>query len=251
MKCLIQLAKVTFFLVPFGWINAQRAATPDVGDLYFSNYELGVQTGNTGTSFYFSFHKQLNYKNEFGFATHLGILKSQNEYQLRRNNGGNNKGYYFGKVNAPAINRWMLSFRHLLFDRKRPNGVSISYFAQGGCNLTYLKPIYLLVNDDQAQDFPAPPEEVRYDPEIHPGHLIVGRSNHYKGWNEGFAQFGWSARGGFHFDFSQKSKMILAVDIGLCLDGYKKSLPLFYYGQNKSTFAGVFIGMSLGSKKLR
>jgi hypothetical protein len=252
MKSFKSFAKVSFFLVLMSPAMAQLPAEDDIDFIYLRSWDIGASISTVGWNVFGSYNKIINPKTSIGTRSSIGILKTQNEVKQAAASNEFGKNYVFGKINAAAIGRQYLIVQKQLVPSKRENGVEISYILGAGPNWTYLKPIYHYISEGAVgHQGELHVEELRYDPLYHSKSNLHGRSSHNLGRKEGVSYLGGSFIAALSFDASAESNRIIAFEMGSTIDQYKNSLPLYYYGENKSTFVSVYLAIRLGIKKLQ
>ena len=253
----ILLAAFLFFLP--AWHYAQSLEKGDenkkVGLLYEKNYSFGFRLNTNGWSIFTSFGKNISAKKERFYQFEFNEIKHHKE-QKRSNDfvvssTYSPKPFVFGKQNNfYALHAYM--GRKLMLGRKaEKSGIEVHLIYQGGISLGFAKPYYIDVvgyNDNGEAIL----EQIKYSEETSERFLnlesILGSSGLSKGINETKIYPGISAKAGLNFDWANYSETIRAIEVGVSLDVYYKSIPIMVIEHNRPYFLYLYLGIQFGKK---
>ena len=133
----------------------------------------------------------------------------------------------------------------ILFKKAKKNGIQVDAVAAGGFNVGIMAP-YFIEYFDRVN---APPQKVRYDPNIHANSNIGG----YAGIIPAFGQSkyipGASLRGGINFEFSPGVTSTTGLEIGFDLNFFIETILLVKDVQPRRFFPSLYILLYFGQRK--
>lgn len=163
------------------------------------------------------------------------------------NNVDNSKKFIYGKLNSVLLFRGGLGYQTTLFRRSDRKSVEIrsSYFLGG--NLSFAKPVYVLVYRKNAADL-SYQESVEYDPNVQTIDSISGRGPIVDGLSELKIYPGAYAKINLSFEFAPMSNKVKAIETGVILDYYPKALPIMAHNTPENFVVTVYVGFVFGKK---
>lgn len=217
--------------------------------LYKDEWSLGLTLHSSGWGGFFrkgkneTITKKRMWEIEFVGMSHPKEVKSVNPYYE------NAKSFVFGKINALGVLRAGYGFHRVLWEKGEVNGVEIRLNYTGGLSLGLAKPVYLIfANYDPKNNSDFVTE--RYDPE-NPHHSldnIVGRAEFLKGFDEIKPYPGLYARVGFTFEYAPYDDDVRALEVGIIVDAYPKTIPIMAYIENKQVYFNLYLSILFGRK---
>lgn len=170
----------------------------------------------------------------------IGERKHSKEISGGGFGGGN---YILGKVNNFYTAKLGYGRRQMLAGKPDPGCVSIHWAYMGGFSAALLKPYYLNVNglgevkyaDSIASYFISPT-------------LIAGKSAFTKGFSEIEFVPGAFGRTGLHFDWAQRRKGLVALEVGVAAEYYSKKILQMVGTDPKSLFLSFYASFHLGKR---
>jgi hypothetical protein len=118
-----------------------------------------------------------------------------------------------------------------------------------GASLAFTKPVYLYVSVPDS--FISPRDQVvaeRYDPDKHSAHSIKGRGPFSKGFDEIGFYPGVYGRAALNFEFGRSYEVIRALEAGVIIDAYSRSIPIMAFSDPSRFFVNFYIAFSFGSR---
>ena len=224
---------VSLFFIPMAFLNAQ-----EVEDIRFEEIDTilnkvilkkemmgGGMLHSNGLGILFrkgynasAFHKNLWELEITGMKSHKEV-KITNYYSTYYNA----KSYIYGKINKIYIVRAGLGRQILLNTKPYWGGVELRFGLYGGLALSFAKPYYLYILD---QENFYTPEPEKYDPEKHFPEIIYGRAPWTYGLDEIKFYPGAYLKGALNFEFGEYNTNIKSLEVGVAVDGYPIPVPI-------------------------
>jgi hypothetical protein len=132
----------------------------------------------------------------------------------------------------------------VMFKARRDNGIEISAKWCLGASLGLVKPVYLRIDH-----FNMPPQDERYDPEIHNLNNITSRSSWFKGLDQAKIRPGVFGKFGVDFNFASMKNGISGGEAGVLLDYYPgPEIEILHNNKNSSFFTALYLQFNIGTK---
>lgn len=192
-----------------------------------------------------------NYIKKNFLEAQLVGMKHPKEIKTINTRFENPKSFIYGKMNTFTILRLAAGQQEILYGKADRTGVEVRLNYAGGLSLGFAKPVYLII------DYPASAEELgyqqeeKYDPNsVHQNSVdnIVGRAPFTRGLDELKPYPGIFAKAALNFEYAPAYEDIRALEVGVALDAYGKSIPIMAYTKNKQVFLTFFITLIYGQK---
>ena len=205
------------------------------GDLYADGHKynrneksFGVVLVSNGFGINYKIGRRLDGRKKMLYEFDGLWFKHPKEIRIKTYDSGNR--FVYGKVNFPINFRFTIGRQKVLYEKKDRNGVTISYFFNGGVSIVLLKPVYYKIISDGLLT------EQKFDiTEIHTHSQIHSRASFFNGFSESTLVPGLSLKLGFDFDFASSDDRIHAIDAGISLDAYIKEIEIMAT-ENKQMF---------------
>lgn len=282
MKKYIRIFPVLIFLISLcKSVSAQETTLNPDSVLYKKAWQAGLRLKSDGFSLNAEIARSKRFKREFiiqvGFSFYLSPKQVKQDSPL----GGGGlfgsdgfKRFVYGKQNNQLNLYAGVGQRFLLAEKARKHGVQIFYKYAGGITLAILKPYMLKIAqlDTSAPNTIVGFEDVQFDKNnLDNGFLypfpyvtndlkfIAGASGFGKGWKLKLVP-GLHIETGIDFDFGKNDRFIKALEVGVMCDFYYKKLPVMVdididgqsiKNSNKFMYPSVFVGLSLGKRKMK
>jgi hypothetical protein len=189
--------------------------------------------------------KRKNYLNKRLLEIDLGTLKHPKEYKITNPYTTGTGTYVFGKLNSVIYLRGGIGFQHEIYKKADLGGVAIRYFYSFGPVLALYKPIYYRVLYPLSlTEFEI--REEKFDITIHQPSDIYSKASFFKGIDETKVLPGLYAKGGFNFEYSKQDKVIHAIEAGVQINAFLKSIPIMASPDNKAVFFSLFVSYRFG-----
>jgi hypothetical protein len=189
--------------------------------------------------------KRKNYLNKRLLEIDLGTLKHPKEYKISNPYFTGTGSYVFGKLNSVIYIRGGIGFQHEIYKKADLGGVAIRYFYSFGPVLALYKPIYYEVLYPISLT-EAEIREEKFDVTIHQPSDIYSKASFFKGIDETKVLPGLYAKGGFNFEYSKQDKVIHAIEAGVQVNAFPKSIPIMASPDNKAVFFSLFVSYRFG-----
>ena len=167
--------------------------------------------------------------------------------------GDNPKPYIFGKVNNFYSLKLSYGFRKMIAGKPEGGTVSVHWMYQGGLALGLEKPYYLDAFAPQDNSGPIVRQTVKYSDANSAYFLnnnyIIGSAGFAQGLGETKLVPGLQARTGLHFDFSQRRKMVLAIDCGIAAEYYTRPIQILASQTDRPYFVSLYAGVQIGGRR--
>ncbi len=222
---------------------SQELADDDIETLMKRDVSVGLHfnTHGWGMGFDYGFQKTYRYKNLVGFV--FSNIRHEKEFKIF-GALSNSKGYYFGKLNSLVCLRPYYGGKLIAFKARRDNGIEISVKWSAGAAIGLVKPVYLRIDH-----FNLPPQDERYDPEIHNLNNITSRSSWFKGLDESKIRPGIFGRLGVDFNFAAMKNGISSGEAGIIADYFPgPAIDILHNNKNSNFYTALYIQFNLGSK---
>ena len=74
----------------------------------------------------------------------------------------------------------------------------------------------------------------------------MGKSSFFKGFDEIKFYPGLYARGGFSFEYSKNDRLTHALEVGISVHAYNKTIPIMATEDNRQIFPAIFVSYRFG-----
>lgn len=225
---------------------AQKPAAEDIGFVYGKEFSGGILFHSAGWGMQLRFASAKTYKHKFTYNLDLLTIKHPKQVKVKNPLYDNAKSYYYGKLNVLMPLRFSIGYRKILYEKKRENGVEISYLGQIGPSLGILKPVYLQII--KPTELGSIVVEEKYDPAQHHEGNIYGRVGFMKGLGESKIYPGLFTKAGLLFEYSGEEDGIRAIEVGAMMDIYTKKTPILANELNKNIHINLYLSFLFGRK---
>ena len=189
--------------------------------------------------------KRKNYLNKRLLEIDLGTLKHPKEYRISNPYTTGTGTFVFGKLNSTYFLRGGIGSQHEIFQKADLGGVAVRYFYTAGPVLAFYKPIYYKVlYPISLTDYEI--REEKFEVSIHDPSDIFSKASFLKGIGETKVLPGLYVKGGFNFEYSKEDKVIHAIEAGVQINAFPKSIPIMANSDNKAVFFSLFVSYRFG-----
>jgi hypothetical protein len=214
--------------------------------------KIMLKNEKTGTAFLTSnglgigyrFGKRINARNQTLYDIDFMNVKHLKEIRLTSSSSYySSRSYVYGKQNNFFELKGNIGKQYEMFRKNDKGGISIRYFYAAGPCLGILKPIYyeIIINIP-----PQPNYTITEKFDITKAQNINGRASFFKGFKELSFVPGLSAKAGFSFEYGREEAMIHAIDVGMGLDIFPKSIPIMATQTHNFYFLNLTAGYRFG-----
>jgi len=192
----------------------------------------------------YRFGKRINARNQTLYDIDFMNVKHPKEVRLTSNyNYYSSRSFIFGKQNNFFQLKASIGKQYEIFRKNDKGGISIRYFYSVGPTLGILKPIYYEIRYYNLYENYTKIE--RFNTSIHQSN-INGKASFFKGFDELAIVPGGSAKFGFNFEYGREDAIINAIEVGLGLDIYPRSIPIMATHPNNFYFLNLSVGYRFG-----
>lgn len=192
----------------------------------------------------YRYGKRINARNQTMYDFDFMNVKHPKELRLTSNyNYYSSRTFIFGKQNNFYELKGSIGKQYVMYRKNDKGGIAIRYFYTLGPTIGVLKPIYYEIHYVTALENYTKIE--KFDVSIHQQN-INGKASFFKGFDELSIVPGASAKLGFNFEFSREDAQIRALEIGVGLDLFPKSIPIMAEQPNNFYFLNLTIGYRFG-----
>ena len=139
----------------------------------------------------------------------------------------------------------LAGWQNELYRKYDKNGISVRLFYAGGISIGFLKPIYYEVYTFSPIGETVDMEYLKFDPSIHQSQ-IGGRGPFFMGFNELKVMPGATVKAGLSFEYSHKDAVVHALEAGVSLTVYPKTMPIMATDYSKFAFFSLSVGYRFG-----
>lgn len=173
-------------------------------------------------------------------------MKHPKEYRITNPYEGA-KSFIYGKLNNVFLLRAGWGYQNVLFGKAEQSGVEVRLGYYGGFDLGITKPIYL---DIRFNDTLKVGVTKQYNPED-PDQIvdnIYGTASFFTGFNKMKAYPGVYGKFAISFEYAGWQQKIAALEAGVVVDFFPKSIPIIAYNPNPNLFFNFYISILWGGK---
>jgi len=208
-----------------------------------SSFAGSLNSNGFGANYRYGFWRnarnQLILDADFAYVKHPKEVKSAISYNYSTHR------YVYGKENLFWELKGMAGWQKEFYRKIDRNGISVRWYYAGGLSMGFLKPIYYKVFTTSSIGEILTEEYLKFDPGIHQ-QVIGGRGPFFMGFNEIKIVPGLTGKTGFSFEYSQKDAIIHALEAGISLTVYPKTIPIMATEKNSFLFFTLTVGYRFG-----
>jgi hypothetical protein len=243
MKRLLSTALT--FLGSAVWLFAQGEIDEQQTVFFRNERSFAVLLNSDGLGISYREAKRKNYLNKSLLEIEFGTLKHPKEYRISNPYTTGTGTFVFGKLNSVFYLRAGIGHQREIYSKADLGGVAVRYFYSGGPVLALYKPIYYRVlYPVTIQEFEI--REEKFEVSIHDPADIYSKASFFKGIDETKVLPGLFAKGGFNFEYSRQDKVIHAIEAGVQINAFPKSIPIMANTDNKAIFFSLFVSYRFG-----
>ena len=160
--------------------------------------------------------------------------------------------FVYGKVNNVYTVKAGVARRKMIAGKPESGTVSVHWVYGGGVGVGLLKPYYIEALTTNATTGRFEQQTIRYSDETKGSFLnetyILGASGFAKGLGEIKAVPGINARTGLHFDFSQRKRTKLAIEVGVNTELYTQRIEIMANQEAKPYVVNIYASIQAGKR---
>jgi hypothetical protein len=244
---MLKTFKISFFLI-LTIISLGVYSQGEIDDqpkVMLKNEKTGfVFLTSNGYGASYRYGKRINARNQTLYDIDFMNVKHPKELRLTSSyNAYSSRSFVYGKKNLFWELKGSIGKQYELYRKNDKGGISIRYYYLGGLTLGILKPIYYEIQY-YSLNYNYVKEE-KFNISIHQSN-INGKASFFKGFDELSLKPGLTAKGGFSFEFGRDDKIIRALDVGIGLDLFPRSIPIMATQTNNFFFINLTAGYRFG-----
>jgi len=212
---------------------------------YRNEKTLAVNLNSNGWGLGYRYGNRINYFEKYIYEFDFSVIKHPKEINSSNASFLSSESFVFGKLNSVFDIRLGYGKQNEIFSKRERKSVAVRYFYSVGPSVAFLKPVYydiLYPINDSVYGI----REEKFNPAIHTSDDINGRASFFKGFDEIKLVPGLFAKTGFNFEFSQKENIIHAIEAGIIIQAYLKSLDIMAVDDNQQFYFTLFISYRIG-----
>ncbi len=241
--------KIVFFITVFSLHNLQAQNTNDI-TFDEATLKVGARIATNGVGFFYRTTQPIKNHKRRLLDFDLSSIKNAKEKDVINPRLANTRPYIYNKINRVYNLRFLGGFQHVLAERNSKNSIGISLFAAVGPSLTFIKPIFLDVQE-QDPNFPAGFINVsrRYNPETLQSTQIIGNSSYFTGINQTKLNLGLSFKSGIEFNWGSFGSDFKSLELGIMVDCLPSNPEFLYNQKNKVFYSGFYLSFAYGKNR--
>ncbi len=208
-----------------------------------SSFAGSLNSTGWGANYRHGFYRDV--KNQFLIDADFSYVKDPKEVKTQVIYNYNTRRYVYGKQNLFWELKGYVGWQKELYRKYDKKGISVRLFYAGGLSLGFLKPIYYEVFTFSPIGEAVEREYLKFDPSIHQSQ-IGGRGPFFTGFNELKVMPGATVKAGLSFEYSSKDAVIHALEAGVSLTVYPKTMPIMATDISKFAFFSLSVGYRFG-----
>ena len=210
--------------------------------LHTNGFRLGFDKGKIKT-----YYKTTYYHFDFGYIRHPKEIRQSLSYQ---SNLDVNTSFVYGKQNSFFVFRGGFGNKRYYSEKAKKKGIAVGVNYEYGATLGMLKPYYLVFSqrvDGQRiifeEKYRSSFEEIFLDET-----KIQGRAGFFKGFDEVKFVPGIHGKGGVHFALGAFDQYVTAIEVGVMIDIFLKSVPIMVVENNNPYFFNLYLTLQIGKR---
>lgn len=210
-------------------------------------FEAGAIVHSSGWGLIFRRGKNTTVSRKKMFEIEAIGMKHPKEYKTISYLSDKPKSFVYGKLNSFLILHGGYSQQFVLFDKTDNINFEIRLNATAGVSIGITKPVYFYVLDNTDNNT-LKVEKFREDNSYQAVEEIYGRAEFTRGLDEIKFHPGIYARVGTTFEYAPLRSGVKAIEAGIMVDAYTKTIPLMAFSKNKQVFFNFYLTFMLGKK---
>jgi hypothetical protein len=232
--------------------DSTRIENDDVTILFRNEAEGGIIVHSNGFGLTFKRGWHLTgYKKQM-LDIDFVSLRDPKQYKLANPNYPDSKPFFFGKLNFAYILRTGYGRQHIIFGKGERSGVEVRYNYYAGISLGITKPVFIdIVVDNPFDSLTKIIETRKYDPNDPAQQIpedIYGPGPYFDGMDQLSFYPGGYGKIAISFEYAGWQQKITAIETGIVVDVYPKSIPIMANDKKNNIFFNFYICLLWGGK---
>lgn len=228
-------------------ILSQEDAIENTRLFYRTDKSGSIVAHTHGLGVNFRYSKRMTGFKKHVWSAELVSMKHPKEDKSYNPYFEDTKGYVYGKLNSVALLRPAWGIQHTHFSKETKAGVAIATIWQIGPVIGFAKPVYLEIAYPSIPNYETRSTE-RYDPEKHTMDRIYGKASGMHGIDEIRLYPGIHGKFGLNFEYAPSDDGIKALETGITLDAFFKTIPIMAFTDNERYYVGLYVHFQWGKK---
>lgn len=235
-----------FFIFMLPTVFGQGILEEQKKTLFSDEQTFGINVNSNGIGAGYRYARYMDARNRWHFDFELDYVKHPKEYKSTISIDYYTKRFVFGKQNLFWEAKAYFGRHHELYRKADKSSVSVKLFYAGGISIGFQKPIYyeilyygnnLLIDSTTVSTF---------DPAVHL-YNYGGTASFFKGLNETKIIPGLTFKGGFNFEYSEREPLVHALEAGIGITVYPKSIEIMATEERNFLFFQMYVGYRFGN----
>lgn len=238
-------------------VNKMIRAEEEGTIAYNNEWVLGGRIYSDGWGVFYQNGKMKSVTKTQWWSIEMGNRNHPKEQRLSTNSD-NGSGLFFGtplvfgKQHNFLFTKVGFGGQTLLGGKSNRNGVAVSAQYGGGLTIGMLKPYVVNVRDPldgMTKQVQYRNDNSRTDSLILDPSAVIGSAGFFKGFTDMKIVPGLFAKGAIRFDYGRYNEIVSAIQCGINVEYYSKTMPIMALNDPKRFFVNVFVGVEFGRRK--
>lgn len=220
----------------------------DQEKVFFRNERTFAATLSTnGYGGNFRYAKRINARRKTTYEIGFNFIKHEKEYKVSYSSSQSLGGrFVFGKTNNLFALRLGIGSQKEVFRKEDKGSISIRYFYNFGPSLGFEKPIYydVIVSEQDAEGNQVQVQKtMKFESHIL---AVEQKAPFWHGIEETKIVPGVYGKFGFTFEFGKSDKIFNALEVGVVIDTYIRTIPIMANDYNHFIFPAGYVSYRFG-----
>lgn len=220
---------------------------------YEHEFSMGAKVSTSGWGIFGDYTKDVDMDKkrvayfELEFLKHPKETKRVNEFTVGYTPP---KPFVYGKQNSFFNLKAAIGEKRMIGQKAEKSGFQIAANYAGGFSAGFIKPYYLAVYSNDAEN--SPTVNVKYTPET--ANIFMDYTSIYgaSGFSVGFKEIsvvpGLFGKAGLNFDWATYDDFVKSAEAGIGAELYLKDIPIMILENNKPYFVYLYLSLQFGKK---
>jgi hypothetical protein len=230
-------AILLFILISLPQLFSQGEIDEQEKIFYRNERTYAAILSTTGISGNFRYAKRVDAFKKTLYEIDFAQIKHEKEIKISYSSSQQLGGsFVYGKLNSLFTLRGGIGLQKELYRKEDKGGISIRYFYTFGPSIGLQKPVYYEVLIDGAY------KKIRFE-----SHIVIERkAPFYYGLKETTLVPGAYGKFGLTFEFGKSDVVFNAIETGIVVDAFIKTVPIMANNQNHWIFPSFFLSYRFG-----
>jgi len=246
LRNIFKILILTILSIKLSFSQGEIASPTEI--FYRDERTISIDLTQYGLSLNYRYNQRIDDFNSFITEINISTIKHPKEVKVPANTFYNLNRFVYGKINECYTLKGGLGWQKEIFQKNDKGSISIRRYTTIGITTAILKPIYYIVyvdaNGDAYIDY-----EISEKFNTYKSLQIIdikSKDSFFKGIGEISLVPGIFLKTGLMLEFGKYEKFISAIDGGIMLEIYSKTLPIMAYTKNYQIYPAFYIGYRFG-----